>query len=123
MQGPGQRTLNLMRKRGYTIQVVERYNIFSRKRHDLFGFIDFVAIKPGHLGVVGIQTTSRSNLSSRVHKILNECRENALLWLRTGNVIVVQGWGKKYGKNKKGKRKKTKNWFVTERQITERNFK
>ena len=116
MQGPGQRSLKLLRKRGYRCQVVERWNQFARVRQDLFGFIDILAMKCGQLGIVGIQTTTAANTSARIKKILIDCREDALLWLRSGNVIVVQGW-KKSMKDKKAR------WSVTEREIKERDFR
>jgi hypothetical protein len=30
---------------GYLVENVEKYNTFSRKKNDLWGFIDFLAIK------------------------------------------------------------------------------
>ena len=63
-----QRSLKLMRDRGYYAEVVERYNSFTKQRNDLFGFIDILCLKEGE--VVGVQTTSRGHVSTRTKKIL-----------------------------------------------------
>jgi hypothetical protein len=64
---------------------------------DLFGLFDMVAVTADdELGiaeqyVIGVQSTSLSNLSKRVVKMLglSELR----LWLRTGNRAEAHGWG------------------------------
>ena len=49
---PTARTLALLRKQGYTAQVVERYCHYSHRRIDLFACIDVLALKPGQtLGI------------------------------------------------------------------------
>ena len=93
---PTQRTLARLRKENYDlIEVVEHYNFFSKKRHDLFGIIDILAID--HKGVVtALQVTSYSNMSSRVRKITES---RALPFLRAADwVILVEGWRKKDNK-------------------------
>ena len=77
---------------GYSAQSVEMYNPFSKKRRDLFGFIDVVAVNPDLCKCVGLQITSRSNVSTRVKKIMSEKRDNAKAWLKAGNEIFVIGW-------------------------------
>lgn len=74
--------------------------MFAKIRQDLFGFIDIVAIKEGEAGVFGIQATSDSNISARVHK--SEANPLLKVWLSGGNKFQVWGWGKK---GPKGKRK------------------
>ena len=64
---PVQRTLKLLRKRGYMAAVVERWNAFARIRQDLFGVIDVLAVGNGQ--TVAVQTTSSSNVASRVAKL------------------------------------------------------
>ena len=112
---PTQRSLKILRKEDYTAQVVERWNPYGRVRVDLFGFVDIVAIKKGETGVTGVQTTSQSNVSKRLQKIL--CSHEAKLFLETGNRILLHGWAKKGAKNKR------KLWKVTERYITLDDFK
>ena len=111
---PTQRTLALLRQQGYFADVVERYCSFTRRRHDLFGFLDVVAINLDAQGVLGIQTTSGSNLSARVAKIM--ASEQAEAWLESGNRIVVHGW-KKYAKKVDGK-----NWRCREQEIELADF-
>lgn len=92
---PTQLSLKLMRERGYLCQVVEHWNPFARIRQDLFGFIDVLCIKEGE--VVGVQTTSRSNISTRYNKIKDH--ENVWWVLDSGIRILIQGWEK----NKSGR--------------------
>ena len=70
---------------------VERYCHVTKRRHDLFGFLDLVAIAPGQ--IVGMQVTSDSNYAARLAKVTGECEEPARAWLSAGGVIVVQSWG------------------------------
>lgn len=61
------RVLKSLRDDGYFAQVVERWDSFSRKKHDLFGIIDVLAI--GNCETLAIQVTSRSNGASRRTKM------------------------------------------------------
>lgn len=90
---PTARTLKYLRDSGNSAEVVERFNSFTKRRKDLFGFIDVVAIGPA-IGVLGVQVTSGSNLSARIDKIKTECADNAKAWLSTGARIEVHGWRK-----------------------------
>jgi hypothetical protein len=101
--------LKLLRREGYTVAVVERWNAFARRRQDLFGFIDLVAVHDER-GIVGVQTTSAHNLRARIAKIQNE--PQALAWLRAGGRIEVHGWRR----SKPGSRRKE--WVVERRTIT-----
>jgi hypothetical protein len=76
MSSPTARTLAECKKRGWTVQVVEKWNAFAKVRVDLFGFIDLVAMD-GKC-IYGIQSTSGSNLSARLKKIGAEPRALAL---------------------------------------------
>ena len=62
-----QRVLSKLRKEGYVAEVVERWDSFSRRKHDLFGFIDILAVGNGL--TLAIQVTSRSNMASRRKKM------------------------------------------------------
>lgn len=87
---PTQRSLKLLRERGYTAGIVEKWNPHARRRFDLFGILDLVAVGNGE--TIGVQTTSGSNVSSRVAKIQDS---EALAELRAaGWTIVVHGWRK-----------------------------
>lgn len=62
-----QRTLKALQAHGYIAAVVEKYDSFSGRTHDLFGFLDVLAVGQGE--TLGIQVTSRSNMASRRRKI------------------------------------------------------
>lgn len=88
---PTARTLDYYRKQHIFCGVVERWIPQARKRVDLLGFIDLVAVSDQ---IIGIQATSGSNMSSRVKKIVEECNDEAQAWLRAGGRILVIGWRK-----------------------------
>lgn len=92
MSSPTQRSLALLKKEGYKPWIVESYNSFGHNRVDLYSFLDIVALRNGDMGVLGVQTTSTSNISARVHKILGIPAYH--LWLECGNRIFVMGWRK-----------------------------
>jgi hypothetical protein len=79
-----------LRDLGYLVATVERYNAFTKRKHDLFGCIDLLAI--GNNETVAVQVTSKSNLSARRHKI--EETEAYPEMLRSGWRIVLHGWFK-----------------------------
>jgi hypothetical protein len=84
-----------MRERGFYAEVTEHWNPFARKRKDLFGFIDVLCL--GDCGtIVGVQTTSASNVAARISKIaesqlIGRCR-------KAGIKILVHGWRKVKGR-------------------------
>jgi carbonic anhydrase len=87
---PTQRTLEKLRDAGYLAQVVERWNPHAKVRNDLFGFIDVLAIRDGE--ILGVQATSRDNVSKRVSKIAEH--PNVAAVRKAGIRIVVHGWSK-----------------------------
>ena len=84
------RTTKLLRDQGYTVATVEYYNYFTKRKHDLFGCIDLLAI--GNCETLAIQVTSKSNMSARIHKI--EDSETLPEMLRSGWRVLVHGWWK-----------------------------
>jgi hypothetical protein len=86
-----QLSLKHMRERGYYAEVVERYNFFTKRKNDFAGFLDLLCLSPGE--VMGVQTTSWANISSRVKKIMEH--ENLEVVLAAGIKIEVHGWVKK----------------------------
>jgi hypothetical protein len=110
---PTQRTLEFYRAHGLHVEVVERWIPATRRRKDLFGFIDLVAMSPTH--TFGIQATSTSNMSSRVEKILES--ELARVWVASPTRrLCVIGW-RKYAEREAGRL-----WRPTERIITPTDF-
>lgn len=110
MASPTSRTLKNLRDRGYTVDVVEYYNAFSRKRKDLFRFIDIVAIHPEEQGALGVQATTASNLAAREKKA--RALPGYWLWLQAGNTVEFIGWAKR------GPRGKRKLWTPLIRRVT-----
>lgn len=96
MSSPTQRSLAEMRKRGYLADVVERWIPGARVRKDFAGFIDILCIHRESGEVVGVQTTSGSNVSKRVDKIINH--ENVGAVRKGGIRILVHGWSKRKGR-------------------------
>lgn len=83
------------------VEIVEKWNQFSRTRKDLFGFIDLVAVRGNE--ILGVQTTSGSNVSARIEKI--KCTPGFVTWLHLPTRrVIVHGWAKR------GPRGKAKHW-------------
>lgn len=87
---PTQLTLRDMRGRGYHAEIVEKYNSFTRTKNDLLGFVDVLCFGTGE--IVGVQTTSYSNLSARLKKIREH--ENFPIAMAAGMRVIAQGWRK-----------------------------
>jgi hypothetical protein len=86
---PTARSKKLMESEGYTVDIVEHWNAFARKRYDLFGFLDLLCVRDK---VVGVQTTSASNMSARRKKIREHI--NYLAVEGAGIKIELHGWHK-----------------------------
>jgi hypothetical protein len=99
---PTQRALAECKRRGWTCQVVERWNPYARKSIDLFGVIDIVAITPN--GILGIQVTSGTNHAGRRQKIIAEPR--AADWTYAGGLFELWSFAKR------GDRGKRKLWVL-----------
>ncbi len=84
------RSMSLLRERGYTVATVEHYNAFTKRKHDLFGCIDLLAIGNGE--TVAVQVTSKSNLAARRHKV--EEAEAYPEMLRSKWRVILHGWFK-----------------------------
>jgi hypothetical protein len=92
---PTQLTVRHLRAAGWPIvEVVERWNAHARVRHDLFGFLDVLAVGPG--GVLGVQTTTATNVAARISKIADH--PNVAAVREAGIAIHVHGWAKKDGR-------------------------
>jgi hypothetical protein len=89
MSSPTQRSKKLMEGEGYTVAIVEHWNSFAKIRQDLFGFIDLLCVKDK---VVGVQTTSVSNMAARRKKIKEHV--NYLAVEGAGIAIELHGWHK-----------------------------
>ncbi len=88
---PTQLSKKRLEEAGYLVAIVEKWNPHARIRQDLYGFIDLLAIRENE--VLGVQSTSDSNLSARVNKITEH--ENVARVRKAGIRIVAHGWRKK----------------------------
>jgi len=85
-------TLDRCKRSGWLVGRTE-YKVRWNITKDLFGFIDFVAIRPDHVGVLALQVTTFGNRLDRLRKIVGEgCMNEAAAWLKAGNQIEVWGW-------------------------------
>ena len=82
-----QQTRKRLSELGYTIELMERWCPFSRRKHDGFGFADFIAIRRDE--VLLVQVTSKSNMSTRRKKITEH--ENVGKVREAG--IRIELWG------------------------------
>ena len=87
---PTQRSLKMMRDRGYLCEVTERWNPFAKIRQDLFNFVDVLCVRDGE--TVAVQTTSYSNVPARAKKI-SELDTPPIVKM-AGWKIVIHGWHK-----------------------------
>lgn len=113
---PTQRSLAHLRKEGWTVCVVEKFNSFCKIRIDAFGFGDLLAIRPATTDCTGakiaqialVQATADNggHMANRRTKILS-LAESAE-WKRAGGIILLHAWGKK------GARGERKTWQLRE---------
>lgn len=89
---------------GYVAARVDRYNAFSRRSHDLFGFADVIALPADneltrHRGVMLVQVTSVENKAARIakikenetyHKLKNTCEVVVATPRKTQGIWVIQ---------------------------------
>ena len=81
-----------MRARGFElVDVVERFNSFTKQRKDLFGIGDILCVGMG-LPTTIVQATSGSNVSARVRKITEH--DSLPVLQRAGIKVYVHGWRK-----------------------------
>jgi DNA-binding transcriptional MerR regulator len=113
VMNPSQRTLNQLRKDGYIAEVVERWIPQAKKRKDLFGFIDVVAIHPYQNGILGVQSTTGSHINARRYKLYDDqdLLKTMIVWLKANNHLEIHGWRQLIQKNKDGKPSKRKKWI------------
>jgi hypothetical protein len=94
-KSPDRNTIMMLALQGCTIEKVTYYA--RGVHHDLFGFIDVLAIQPGRSGLLGVQATDLSNVAARVTKIKMLCaadpNSKVFHWLHSGNRLEVWGWG------------------------------
>lgn len=111
---PTQRSLELLRRSGWRVCVVEQKvhipgkGPFVKVTRDAFGFGDLLAIREGIPGAFMVQVTVRSHTNDHITKVMddtmetrkgervpNKIRDNLIVWLRAGNRFEIYGWFKK----------------------------
>ena len=110
---PTQRSLALLRERGYLCAIVEKFVRFPPPGHrvDLWGIGDILAVKAGETLLVQCTTTG---VSERVTKIV--ANPNTIKLLAVPWKIEVWGW------RKVGPRGKRKVWECREVPLTADHF-
>lgn len=91
---PTQLSLRHLREDGWTAEVVEHWNPHARVRHDLFGFVDVIAVRRDE--TLAVQTTTAANVSARIRKIADHPNVGAVR--EAGWRIVCHGWAKRAGR-------------------------
>jgi len=86
---PTQRSLAALRKLGYLVEVVEKWNSFTRTRKDLWGWADLLAIRRGE--VLAVQVTSEG-VANRIKKVMDS--ETIARVREAGVRVEVHGWRK-----------------------------
>ena len=86
---PTQRSLAYLRDEGYLVEVVEKWNSFTRTRKDLWGWADLLAIRRGE--VLAVQVTSEG-VANRVKKVTES--ETIGRVREAGVRVEVHGWRK-----------------------------
>lgn len=106
---PTQRTLQQLRREGWQAAVVEKWIPQAKRRLDLFGIGDVLAIRDGETLLV--QATSASNHAARRTKALES--DVLPLWLAgPGRSFEVWSW------SKRGPRGGRKTWEVRRERLT-----
>lgn len=91
-----QLSIQMLKTRGYDVDIAERYNSITRQKNDLFGFVDLVAIG-NTLATQGdilfVQTTSYAHAATRQKKMLEI---PLLTWIHLAGIkVLVHGWRKR----------------------------
>ena len=117
MSSNTQRTLKALKEEGRVCGIVERWIPQARLRIDLFNFIDIISLCPEYEIITAVQSCG-SDFKAHIDKILNQCRDDAILWLKCNGRIQVYGWRKL--KLKRGG--KAMRWRPRIKEITLRDF-
>lgn len=86
------RSKKLLHDRGYVVERTERWCAFSRRRIDLFGCVDLLAVNGTEN--LAVQVTSAANASARLAKA--RASDGLRRWLCVpGCRFVVHAWAKR----------------------------
>lgn len=92
---PVERTLKELRKQGMYAEVTEKWNAYARKRHDLFGIVDVLALDINR-GFIGVQCTGLDFSSHWKAFTTDKLKVRACInWLKTpGGYLEIWSWRK-----------------------------
>lgn len=101
---PMQQTHKYLKDHGFTVAKTEHWNHYAKRRQDLFGFIDTLALNPNTWdALLAVQSTTGDHHADRRDKIL--AHEVTYLWLRHAR-LELWSW------SKRGARGKRKLWTL-----------
>lgn len=84
------RSMKMLRESGWCVDKTEQYIHQARRKKDLYGIIDVLAVR-GET-TMGVQVTSRGEIARRKRKILDSPAFPLLI--EAGWKIVIHGWDK-----------------------------
>lgn len=88
MSTPTRKTLDWMNKREWVHGLVEQYNHKIKRKNDLFGIFDYIALDGDY--IIGVQSC---DASFKAHtKTILKHREAAIKWLKGQGKILLIGW-------------------------------
>lgn len=107
---PMQRTLSLLRDRGWTCAKTETWNPFAGIRQDLFGFLDVLCLgdyddKPS---IIGVQVGTGDDRMKHLRKMEDEPRFHQ--FKRCGGIMLLISWRKLKALKADGKKAKNEVW-------------
>jgi hypothetical protein len=99
---------------------VEKFNFATKRRNDLYGFIDLLVLMPG-IGTRAIQATGSTTGGAgegwkRIRKIMGERTDLAKAWLQTPGHHCIEVWDWRKLQEKRGGKRKL--WTPAIHQIT-----
>ena len=103
---PLQRSKAWLEEKGWHVWITEVWNSWAHIRQDMYGLIDFVAIRHDSNGVWGINACEdNGSVSAHIDKYLNGYNHpkkgrigpnpHLPVWLSSGNRFSLFGWGKR----------------------------
>lgn len=102
---PLQRSKAWLEEKGWHVWVTEHWNQWAHIRQDMFGLIDFVAIRHDSPGVWGINSCGE-DVQAHIRKYIDGWTDvkkgkvygpntHLPVWLAAGNKFSIFGWSKK----------------------------
>jgi hypothetical protein len=95
MSSPTKRTLALLRKQGYVVEVVEKRVPGCLVSRDLFGIADVLAVHPEQGIVLLIQATTADHFANRLRRVQEQSVLPSLL--AAGVRVEIWAWAKRAG--------------------------